>query len=176
MTERLVTGFLPSRSGLHFSNRFPPGPTVRLGPIDPRIIGVGDASAGLCGGMCFTVRDLFEAGVVAPPDIEPPAHGSPRFKSLVRRQIDSLDWLRLPVRFWLRSAFSGDQVRSTYERDWPQVRAEIDAGRLAMLGLIRAAGLNPFRLTANHQVIAYGYTEDGRSVTIRLYDPNWPDL
>jgi hypothetical protein len=44
-----------------------------------------------------------------------------------------------------------------------------------MLGLIREAGVNPFRLTLNHQVIAYGYAEDGRGVTLRLYDPNWPD-
>ena len=24
-------------------------------------------------------------------------------------------------------------------------------------------------------MIAYGYAEDGRGVTLRLYDPNWPD-
>ena len=35
--------------------------------------------------------------------------------------------------------------------------------------------MNPRKLTANHQVMAYGYAEDGRGVTLRLYDPNWPD-
>ena len=179
MSEHLVPGFLPSRTGLHFANRFPPGPTVRLGPLDPRLIGVGDASKGLCGGMCFTVRDLFEAGVAVPADRQPPDNGTPRFKSIVRRQIQSLDWLRLPFRFWLRSAFGasfgGDRAQSTYEREWPRIRAELDAGRLAMLGLIRVAAVNPFRLTGNHQVIAYGYAEDGRGVTLHLYDPNWPD-
>ena len=24
-------------------------------------------------------------------------------------------------------------------------------------------------------MIAWGYAEDGRGVTLRLYDPNWPD-
>ena len=179
MTANLVPGFLPSRSGLHFANRFPPGPTVRIGPLDPRLVGVGDASAGLCGGMCFAVRDLFEAGVGVPSDRVPPDNGSPRFRSLVRRQVDSLDWLRVPVRFWLGSAlgasFGGDRARMAYEREWPRVRHEIDAGRLAMVGLIRVAGASPLRLTANHQVVAYGYEEDGRGVTLRLYDPNWPD-
>jgi hypothetical protein len=179
MTDQLVPGFLPSRSGLHFANRFPPGPTVRFGPVDPRVIGVGDASAGLCGGMCFTVRDLFEAGVAVPDDRQPPHNGTPRFRALVRRQIESLDWLRLPVRFWLRSAFGasfgGDRARAAFEREWPRIRREIDEGRLAMLGLIREAGVNPVGLTANHQVIAYGYAEDGRGVSLRLYDPNWPD-
>ena len=179
MTERLVPGFLPSQAGLHFANSFPPGPTVRLGPIDPRLIGVGNASAGLCGGMVFTVRDLFEAGVGVPDDRQPPANGTPRFTSLVRRQIESLDWMRLPFRFWLRSAFGasfgGDRARAAYEREWPAIRREIDAGRLAMLGLIRVASVNPFRLPGNHQVIAYGYAEDGRGVALHLYDPNWPD-
>ena len=179
MTETFVPGFLPSTSGLHFANRFPPGPTVRLGPIDPRVIGVGDASAGLCGGMCLTVRDLFEAGISVPPDRKPPANGTPRFQSIVRRQVASLDWLRIPVRFWTRSAlggsFGGDRARATYEDEWPKIRREIDEGRLAMLGLIRFAGVNPFKLTGNHQVIAYGYAEDGRGVGLRLYDPNWPD-
>jgi hypothetical protein len=175
VNERVVEGFLPSRHGFHFANRWPPGPTIRFGPLDPRWIGVGDASAGLCGGMCFTVRDLFEAGVAMPPDREPPANGSARFSSIVRRQVESLDWLRLPIRFWWRSAVGGDRARSTFEREWPKLRREIDEGRLAMLGLIRVATVNPFKLTGNHQVIAYGYAEDGRGVTLRLYDPNWPD-
>ena len=175
VNERVVPGFLPSRNGFHFANRWPSGPTIKFGPIDPRWIGVGDASAGLCGGMCFTVRDLFEAGVPMPADREPPANGSARFKSVVRRQVESLDWLRLPVRFWWRSAVGGDRARSTFEKEWPKLRREIDEGRLAMLGLIRIAAVNPFKLTRNHQVIAYGYAEDGRGVTLRLYDPNWPD-
>ena len=61
MSENAVPGFLPSRQGLHFANSYPPGPTVRIGFLDPRLIGVGDASAGLCGGMCFTVRDLLNS-------------------------------------------------------------------------------------------------------------------
>ena len=179
MSESAVPDFLPTRHGLHFANRFPPGPTIRVGPLDPRWIGVGDAKDGLCGGMVFTARDLFEAGVGVPLDREPPANGSPRFKSIVRRQVQSLDWMRLPFRFWLKSAlgasFGGDRARVTYEKDWPKVRRQIDEGRLVMIGLVRVGGWNPFRLTGNHQVMAYGYAEDGRGVTLRIYDPNWPD-
>ena len=179
MGERVVPGFLPSTNGLHFANSWPPGPTVRFGPLDPRIIGVGDASSGLCGGMCYTVRDLFEAGITPPLDRSPPENGSPRFASVVRRQVQSLDWLRLPVRFWARSAlggsFGGDRASATFDREWPAIRRVIDEGHLAMVGLIRVAAVNPFKLTGNHQVIAYGYAEDGRGVTLRFYDPNWPD-
>ena len=179
MSKRSVPGFLPSTHGFHFANRYPPGPTVRVGFVDSRWLGVGDAAAGLCGGMCFTVRDLFEAGIAVPPDREPPASGSPRFKAIVRRQVQSLDLMRLPVRFWLASALGGsfgrDRARATFEREWPKARRLIDEGHPVMIGLVRSAGWNPFRLTANHQVMAYGYAEDGRGVTLRLYDPNWPD-
>ena len=114
-----------------------------------------------------------------PPDREPPANGSPRFRAIVRRQVESLAWLTVPFRFWLRSAlggsFGGDRARATLEREWPKARRLIDGGELVQIGLIRAASADPRQLTRNHQVIAWGYAEDGRGVTLRLYDPNWPD-
>jgi hypothetical protein len=179
MNERTVAGFLPSVQGFHFANAWPAGPTVRLGPFDPRGVGIGDASDGLCGGMVYTVGDLFAAGVAMPPDREPPANGSPRVRAIVRRQVESLGWLTVPVRFWLRSALGGslggDRARATLDREWPKARALIDAGRPAMIGLIRSASVDPRALTGNHQVMAWGYAEDGRGVTLQLYDPNWPD-
>jgi hypothetical protein len=174
-----IPGFRPSTSGFHFANAWPSGPTVRLGPLDPRIIGVGDASTGLCGGIVYTIADMFAAHLPVPPDREPPANGSPRFNSIVRRQVESLAWLTVPVRFWLRMAvggsFGGDRARSTLEGEWPKAKAWLDSGRLAPIGLIRVAAVNPRDLTKNHQVVAWGYLEDGQGVTLRLYDPNWPD-
>jgi hypothetical protein len=172
-----VAGFRPSTNGLHFANRFPPGPTVKLGPIDPRWVGVGDASAGLCGGMSWYVRERFEAGQTIPWDTDPPANGSPLFRALVRRQVLSLDWMRGPLRFWVAAgrgrSTAGARTRST---EWPAVKAAIDEGRLPMVGLVRHGGWNPFALTKDHQVLAYAYDIDaGGAVTLRLYDPNWPD-
>jgi hypothetical protein len=176
----MVLDFRPTRHGLHFSNRFPPGPTVKLGLFDTRWLGFGDAAAGLCGGMALTVRDLFEARVDPPLDTQPPSNGSPRFNALVRRQVQSLDWLRVPLRFYDLAAFRPFALRRpvaevTLADEWPRVRAEIDAGHLAVLGLIRAQSANPLKLAANHQVVAYGYRAEPRSIVLRLYDPNWPD-
>ena len=153
---------------------------MKLGLLDIRWFGVGDAAAGLCGGMSFVVRDLFEAHVDPPPDTQPPANGSPRFRALVRRQIESLDWLRVPLRFYDLGAFRPfGQRRSaadvTLADEWPKIRTEIDAGRLAIVGLIRAKSANPFKLSANHQVVAYGYHAEPESIALELYDPNWPD-
>jgi hypothetical protein len=180
-TSRTVRDFLPSTHGLHFANRFPSGPTIRFGPFDPRVIGIGDAAAGLCGGMSFTVRDLFEAEISPPPDLEPPANGSPRFGSLVRRQVESLDWLRLPLRFYNFMAFRPfairrSQAEASVKAQLPRIQAELDGGRLALIGVVRTSSNNPTQLVKNHQVIAYGYAEDGEGGgSLRIYDPNWPE-
>ena len=173
-----VPGFLPSINGLHFANRYPPGPTVRLGLLDPRLVGVGDADAGLCGGMSWFVRERFEAGLPVPSTKVVPDNGSPLFRSIVRRQVLSLDWMRGPLRFWRAAATSPERLqRRTLELELPQIRATIDAGHLALVGLIRHHGWNPFHLAKDHTVLAFGYEIDALSgsTTLRLYDPNHPN-
>jgi hypothetical protein len=171
-----VPGFLPSTHGLHFANRFPPGPTLRLGPLDPRWIGIGDAAGGLCGGMATLVRERFEAHQPIAPDRVVPANGSPLFQALVRRQVKSLEWFRTPIGFWWIGAFGPDRtVHRARAIEWPRIRATIAGGRLAMIGLVRHQGLDPRNLSKSHQVLGYGYTIDGDTITVRLYDPNWPD-
>jgi hypothetical protein len=179
-TSHAVPGFVPSVNGLHFANAFPSGPTIRLGFFDPRVIGVGDASRGLCGGMAWFVRERFEDGQPVPPDTAPPANGSPLFRAIVRRQILSLDWMRGPLRFWLMGLGGPDRVRRrSLEDEWPKIRRSIDGGRLALVGLVRHDGWNPWQLTDSHQVLAHGYTVEGdpghETVTLRLYDPNHPN-
>jgi hypothetical protein len=179
MTEsNAVAGFLPSVNGLHFANRWEPGPTVRLGILDPRLVGVGDAKSGLCGGMSWFVRERFGAGQPIPADVIAPVNGSPLFKSIVRRQVQSLDWMRIPLRFWRAAGMgSASLARRTLDTEWPHIRAEIDEGRLAMIGLIRHHSWNPMQLDRDHQVLAFAYSTDdpGGPTTIRLYDPNWPN-
>jgi len=56
-----------------------------------------------------------------------------RFRSIVRRQVQSLDWFILPVRFWTRSALGGsiggDRATSTFERAWSAALGAVqDAG------------------------------------------------
>lgn len=171
-----VAGFAPSVHGLHFANRWEPGPTIRLGVLDPRLLGIGDAKAGLCGGMAWFVRERFEHGLPIPADTVAPANGSPLFRAIVRRQILSLDWMRVPFRFWRAASMVPDALaRRSLGSEVLRVRATIDAGRLVLVGLIRHHGWNPMELDRDHQVLAYGYSVDGPGTTLRVYDPNWPD-
>ncbi|HEY3335208.1 MAG TPA: hypothetical protein VGK16_08235, partial [Candidatus Limnocylindrales bacterium] len=129
----------------------------------------------------------FEAGVAAPLDGAPPVNGSPRFRALVRRQVESLDWLRVPLRYLDLQALRPDPPTGLAAvlhrepprvdallREWPRIRSEIDAGHPAVTGLIRASGSSPWILTRNHQVLAFAYEDTGETVTIHVYDPNHP--
>jgi hypothetical protein len=174
-TSNAVGTFLPSANGLHFANRFPAGPTVRFGPFAPRPFGIGDAASGLCGGMAWFVRERYESGQPVPPDPEPPANGSPLFKALVRRQVKSLEFLRTPLGFWRMGIRGAAMLRRTRELEWPRIRRTIDAERLAMVGLVRSMGINPLKLTKNHQALCYGYETSDGVIRLRIYDPNWPD-
>jgi hypothetical protein len=60
----------------------------------------------------------------------------------------------------------------TAERQWLRVRALLDGGHPAPLGVVTMASARPWLLGRNHQVLAYGYEVRGSWVTLRVYDPN----
>ena len=150
---------------------------MRLGPFDTRWIGgLGDASAGLCGGMAWYVRERFAAGLPIPRDTEAPENGSPLFRALVRRQVLSLEWMRTPLGFWLMAARGADDAaRRTRQVEAPKIGESIQVGRLAMVGLVRHLAWNPLAQTESHQVLAYDVDVEEGTTTLRIYDPNWPD-
>lgn len=176
MRAATVPGFLPSRHGFAFPNRWPAGPAFewRAGYLR---VGIGEVADGLCGGMCFAAADRYLRGEPPPPDTTVPAPGMPLFREIARRQVDSFHWLvGVPLRFWWTSArlrggrwTAGDQVR-----EWRAIRAEIDAGRPAMVGLVRAASGSPFSLNVHHQVLAFAYEAGSAAATLRIYDANHP--
>ena len=55
------------------------------------------------------------------------------------------------------------------------LRASIDAGKPCPLGIVTIHSANPADLGQNHQILAYGYADDGSMTTVQVYDPNHPD-
>jgi hypothetical protein len=178
-------GFLPSRDGFAFTNSWPSAPAVTVRTPFGRI-GIGDDAAGLCGGMVFAALDYWHAGVL--PPAARPAPGSALHDYVVRRLIASWNlpagaaryyqWMNLPdgdtrVTAGSWHLFTERGVsRRTVGGHWPRVRASLDAGVPAALGVVTVAGANPAKLRHNHQVLAYAYTLTGNEVTVRVYDPN----
>lgn len=179
------SGFLPSRDGFAFTNDWPPAPAITLlTPVGK--IGIGNAAAGLCGGMVFAALDYWHARLT--PPAQRPEPGSPLYRFLVRRLITSwhipggvaryYGWMNLPdgdshLDLLGRRLLSERGTSSrTIAGQWPRLRASLDRGTPAVLGLVAVASTNPARLRHNHQALAVGYTIAGSEVTVRVYDPN----
>ena len=175
-----VPDFLPSTSGLKFANSWPHEADLALRLQGRFIFGIGDAANGLCGGMAYVTADHHVAGVPIWPDQAVPPPDDPHFKTIVGRQLDTLRWGLLPLKFYSMMAFRPaaptllsrllgrpSQATATIRDEWPKIRAGLDAGRLVNVGLVRASGNDPRKLTLNHQVLAYGYTLDGGRSTSR---------
>jgi hypothetical protein len=197
MTAASVPEFLPSSRGLRFSNHFPAGVAVTTVPLPGlgRSIPVGDASNGVCGGMVYTVLDLFLASprLPVPADTSPPPAGSALTEYVTARLVDSFALSRglsSNVARYLslmstpdRDAWFVDGVGSVIaRREWPKVKADIDAGRPSPLGLVGGVKVWPTDVAAKarmlghcHQVLAYAYAlDDAARLTLRVYDPNDP--
>jgi len=168
-------GFVPSADGFAFANAWPAAPAVTV-PLPGGSVGIGNAARGLCGGMVFAALDYWHAGVAAPAG--QPAAGTPLYRFIVRRLIDSWHLPAGVARYyrWMLQP-DGDVGRAgvaarTVSREWPAIRASIDGGAPAALGVVTVASASPLLLGGNHQVLAYGYSLAGTEVTLRVYDPN----
>lgn len=177
--------FLASRDGFAFHNSWPSQPAVQLdtpfGTID-----IGNAQGGLCGGMVFAALDYWYADREQPA--AQPALGSPLYKFLVRRIVDSwhvpagvaqyYQWMGLPdgdasfTALRRRVVVEHGLAWRTVRQQWPQIKKDLDRNVPCGLGLVAASGHDPRELGKNHQVLAYGYQATPDLVTVRVYDPN----
>ena len=193
-----VEGFQPSSRAFHFPNAWPDAPlfTIELGALK---MPIGTAAGGLCGGMAFAVRDFKQADIDMPADSACPAAGTPLYQYLVKRLWQSWNVplgilkyfslmdpdpagglvhnLALAFGFVLPVAWAPPQGRAStmIREEWPKVKEDISRNRLSALGLIKVLSDNPLDLVYNHQVLAHAYELKDDDLTLRLYDPNWPD-
>lgn len=183
-----VPGFAPSVNGLHFANSWPHEPAIELDLPGLGTLRAGDAANGLCGGMVYTVRDVFQTPGLAPvATTVNPALGTPLYTYIADRLIESFDIGHLGFARYYEAMLTpdGDAMvgpmlvrrglawRTVVEEWGGRIRPELDAGRLVCLGVVTVAGFDPKLLGENHQVMAYGYdlTGDG-TLTLYVYDPN----
>lgn len=184
----LSTGFLPSRSGLGFPNRFAPTPLLRWSVPSwwprwwaGREVAIGDASRGLCGGMTATARDLYEAGLSA-PRLVAPREGDPLYSWLVRRSLVSFGLPLGPLQYYVRmllrdgpGTLASTGIGAWNRRAWKAIEGDLQAGRPCPIGLVQVRSANPWRLGENHQVLVWGAQLSGDVVRMQIYDPNVPD-
>jgi hypothetical protein len=182
---RVSAAFVPSENGFAFTNAWPSEPAIVL-PTPLGKIDIGNADAGLCGGMVFAALDYWHAGVAAPTG--QPAPGAPLYSFIVRRLVDSWNlpagvaqyfhWMCLPdgdsgFDMFGRHVLTERGISwRTIEVQWPQIRSDLDAGRPVAPGIVTVAPAHPRDLAQNHQVLAASYSLAGPVVTVQVYDPN----
>jgi hypothetical protein len=137
--------------------------------------------------MVFTALDYWQQGLGPPALSDPPAPGTALFRFLVRRLIDSWHLPAGPLAYYARMApwatalgslgrgSAGPAGRLGLARQWPAIKASLDAGWPCPLGLVRVRSANPLLLGLNHQVLAFDYALAGSAVRLRVYDPNQAD-
>jgi hypothetical protein len=138
--------------------------------------------------MVYTVKDLFDTGLLPLTDAVPPADGSPLFNYIVARLAHSFDeadvnqylsWIQMSDHDTLLAhGLAWHEVTE----EWPKIKNDLDGNMLSPLGLV--SGQEPPTvgfftgiqdLKNCHQVLAWGYDLDGSSLTIHVYDPNFID-
>ncbi len=174
MLSTLISSFDVGQFGFGFTNQFdkPFVLDTLLGAIS------FGQNGGLCGGMVFASLDFFSIGRRAPDILT-----DSMFDYLCERQVDSLDLPRGLLRYmsWQTGPdsstyFLNGTSYSTIVTEWPKIRALLDNGYVAPLGLIRSSSWDPGDLTRHHQVLAYGYEQhnDSELLVLRVCDPNYP--
>jgi hypothetical protein len=177
--------FLPSRDGFAFTNAWPSEPAVVVETPFGSIT-IGNADAGLCGGMVFAALDYWHAGIL--PPTARPAPGEPLYRFIVQRLIDSwqlpagvaeyYQWMCLPDGDTGFDLFGRQVVLDcglawrTIQEQWPRITADLDNGAPVPLSVVTVASANPANLGVNHQVLAYRYSAAVSEVTVGVYDPN----
>jgi hypothetical protein len=178
----LLPTFTAAANGFPFANSWLPGTPVVSVPTPFGPIELGDASGGVCGGMVYAAADFYLFGVPAPRERSPEL-----FRYFCRRLLDSwtlpfgitryFDWQRRPgaTRTWFGLTPQRGVTRLTVEDELPKIRAAIDAGVPAPLGLVKVESWWVHDMAKNHQVLCHGYDDADGVATLHCYDPNWPD-
>lgn len=179
-----VPGFLPSGNAPLFGNHpWPSSADVKVAiPGLPPVTIIG-SGMGLCGGMAFMTRDIFEAGM---PQLQSPSSSTlpdATVHYIQNRLIDSFSPAPQIPSKWLAwdAALDHDTIafgKGTFGLSIEQakgVMADVDAGHLCPLGIVMDRSLNPADVFNNHVELVYGYDLVGSELTLHVYDCNFPD-
>ena len=123
---------------------------------------------GLCGGMALAAAERWplKAGL---PTAQ--LRAEPMRRLLWRRQMHTLRASGPTfLRHWTAARLGRPTSANALRSAWADVKAQIEAGRPAVVGLVGDAP-DPF---AQHQVLAFGYAGTDDRGTLFVYDPNAP--
>ncbi|MEO6503386.1 MAG: hypothetical protein ABIQ09_15935 [Jatrophihabitantaceae bacterium] len=177
-----VAGFLPSQNAPLFRNSpWPPGTALTISVPGLPDVSINATRMGLCGGMSFLARDIFESGAPQLRGQDSTQIPLSVASHLRRRLVQSFSGGRVVAR-WIGAtlaqdhdtAFWGPGLFTQTVAECPAVMADIDAGMLCPIGIVLVQSLRPWDVFQNHVVLVWGYELVGTALTLRVYDSNRP--
>lgn len=177
-----VAGFMPStRAPLFRNGPWPPGTSLSVSILGLPPVTLDVTPMGLCGGMSFLARDIFEAGTPQLRNRVASAIPPELVQHVLSRLLDSFSSPAIVAR-WLATTQALDHdtavwgaglFRQTLD-EIPGILGEIDAGRLCPIGLVLVHSYAPWDVFKNHVVLVWRYERHGDVMTLRTYDCNRP--
>jgi hypothetical protein len=177
-----VPGFKPSTRAPMFRNGpWPTGTNLAVQLQGLPAINVDATSFGLCGGMSFLARDIFEAGTPQLQGRNPQRIPVALAQYILSRLLDSFSgpnvvgqWLASTQALDHETVLRGPGLFAATVTQCPAITADIDAGVLCPIGVILVESFAPWAVFDNHVELVYGYERSGAELTLFVYDCNRP--
>jgi hypothetical protein len=177
-----VPGFLPSQNAPLFGNGpWPSGTALTISVPGLPAASIDATRMGLCGGMSFLARDIFESGTPQLRGWDSARIPVPVALHVLHRLVQSfggapvvLRWISATRALDHDTVFWGRGLFGQTVAECPAVMADIDAGVLCPIGIVLAQSWGPWEVFQNHVVLVWGYELLGTALTLHTYDCNFP--
>jgi hypothetical protein len=177
-----VAGFLPSQNTPLFRNSpWPAGTALTISVPGLPAVSIDATRMGLCGGMTFLARDIFESGAPQLRGRDSSRIPVPVALHLQHRLLQSfgdgsvvLRWLSATRALDHDTAFWGRGLFGQTVAECSAIMTDIDAGLLCPIGIVLAQSWKPWDVFESHVVLVWGYELVGDALTLHTYDSNFP--
>jgi len=178
-----VPGFTPkTRAPLFHNGPWPTGTSLSISILGLPPVDINATQMGLCGGMSFLTRDIFESGTPQLRGRQANAIPLALAQHIMSRLVQSFAgpavvnrWLALTQAFDHDTIVWGAGAFHQSVNEVPGIIGDIDSGMLCPIGVVLVRSYAPWDVFQNHVVLVWGYERHGDMLTLHTYDCNNED-
>ena len=176
-----VPGFAPTSNAPRFHNGpWPAGFSIHVDIAGLPVADLNATQFGLCGGMSFLTRDIFESHTPQLRNLTSTAIPMGLATHILSRLVDSFSsvvptWLHKTQELDHGTWLGGPGLFAETVDAAAAVMAQIDAGHLCPIGVVLTQSWAPWDVFNNHVELVYAYDLAGGNLTLHVYDCNRPN-
>jgi hypothetical protein len=175
-----VPTFRPSQNAPLFHNGpWPQGTNLSVSIMGLPSVSIDTTQMGLCGGMSFLARDIFESGTPQLRQTDASTIPLQLAQHILARLVDSFDG-PATVHQWIAATQAQDHDTLVWGAglfhrtvaECPAIMSDIDAGILCPIGVVLVQSMAPWDVFQNHAELVWGYERFGDMLRLHTYDCN----